>query len=121
MKNIILILILVSMVLVSGCIQKSPIVPILCGSAVSFNESDFELRLSNHIDEVKSLEELEMWLNSQECIRSAKLSRAVIETLPEQREIFIKLKMSSGSISNYAIDVALLENNKFKFVRIHEG
>ena len=106
------------LIFINSCTQK-PIEPILCDSSVPVEESDFELKLSNHIGEVKSLEELEMWLNSQECVKSARLLGRIIETLPAQREISIKLKMVDGSISDEIIDVYLLEDNKFKFSRIH--
>jgi ribosomal protein L16 Arg81 hydroxylase len=87
-------------------------------SVITFDE--IERILPSIIDQVTSIEELDTWLKSQECVQSVKLRDFLIKTNPPQREFVVEFKNSNGSTITRVIKIFVLETGQFRFNRMQE-
>jgi hypothetical protein len=84
------------------------------------NFSEIEKTLPTIVAQVRSLKELETWLDSQKCIQSVRLEDFLIKTNPPQREFIVEFKSNSDSAFTKVIDVFVLNNGRFSLNQLRD-
>jgi hypothetical protein len=89
-------------------------IEIFGGSSMK-DSNEIEKNLPVIVAQVSSLEELDTWLKSQECIQSVRLENFLIKTNPPQREFIVEFKSKNGSTITKAIDIFVLGDERLRF------
>jgi hypothetical protein len=83
-----------------------------------FNE--IEKTLPGIVEQISSLEELDTWLKSQECIQSVTLQDFLIKTNPPQRKFIVEFKSSKGSTLTKVINIFVWGDGRLEFNNLHD-
>jgi len=83
-----------------------------------FNE--IEKTLPVLVEQISSLEELDIWLKSQECIQGVSLQDFLIKTNPPQRKFIVEFKSSNGSTVTKVINIFVLGDGRLQFNNLHD-
>jgi hypothetical protein len=84
------------------------------------NFSEVEKILPVVVEQVSSLEELENWLRSQECIQAVRLEAFLLKTNPPQREFIVEFKSNRDSTITKVIDIFVLGNGRFSLSKLRD-
>ncbi|GEM_PF-638905 len=76
--------------------------------------------LTDIIQRIRSLEELEGWLRSQHCVKSVRTADYLIKTMPPRKELLVAFKMDDGSTITKVIDIILYPNHTLGLAGVHE-
>jgi hypothetical protein len=91
----------------------------MCAEAfLSVDINTFEKDLISVISNAQSLDEIEVWLKSQQCVKSLKLEGYLLKSNPPQRDFVVDFKMQDGSIVSKIVNIYDLGNRKFQFHKI---
>lgn len=80
----------------------------------------FEACIAETVKTSNSLDELELWLQSQRCIGFVRLEEYVIKTFPPRREFTIGVRMEGGTIREKELTIVILEDDQFEFLEMRE-
>lgn len=84
---------------------------------------DFEVlekALSTAIDSARSLDEIEAWLKSQQCVTSVWLANYVLKSNPPQRDFIVAFRLQNGSTLTKIVNIFVLGNGKFRFHELRD-
>ena len=84
---------------------------------------DFEVlekTLSTVIDSAHSLDEIEAWLKSQQCVKSVQLADYLLKSNPPQRDFIVAFSLQDGSTLTKIVNIFDLGNGKFRFHELHD-
>ena len=84
---------------------------------------DFEVlekTLSTAIDSARSLDEIEVWLKSQQCIKSVQLADYLLKSNPPQRDFIVVFSLQDKSTLTKIVNIFDLGNGKFRFHELRD-
>jgi hypothetical protein len=90
------------------------------GSTLASDFSEVEKVLPIVVEQASSLEELDTWLKSQDCIQSVRLEDFLIKTNPPQREFVVEFRNNRNSMITKVIDVFVLTNGRFSLSELRD-
>ena len=93
----------------------------MCDEALS--TVDFEVlekTLATAIDSARSLNEIEAWLKSQQCVKSVQLAGYLLKSNPPQRDFIVKFSMQDGSTVTKIVNIFDLGNQQFQFHNLRD-
>jgi hypothetical protein len=91
----------------------------MCDNSLSIDEIEsLEKILVAVISRAKSLHEIEMWLKSQQGIKSVEVEDYLLKSYPPQRDLIVEFNMKDGSIVTKIVNVYDLGNQNFRFHKI---
>ena len=90
------------------------------GSSLMSDFNEIEKTLPVLVEQISSLEELDIWLKSQECIQGVSLQDFLIKTNPPQRKFIVEFKSSNGSTVTKVINIFVLGDGRLQFNNLHD-
>jgi hypothetical protein len=91
--------------------------------AASLSTADFEAlqkTLAAAIASARSLDEIEAWLKSQQCVKSVQLENYLLKSNPPQRDFTVEFRMENGSTVKKIINIFDLGNQQFRFHKLRD-
>jgi hypothetical protein len=79
-----------------------------------------EKTLATVIDSARSLDEIEAWLKSQQCVKSLQLEGYLLKSNPPQRDFIVELRMQDGSTVKKIVNIFDLGNQQFQFHKLRD-
>lgn len=89
-------------------------------STVDFEALELEKRLATVIASARSLDEIEAWLKSQQCVKSVKLAGYLLKSNPPQRDFIVEFSMRDGSTVTKIVNIFDLGNQQFQFHKLRD-
>lgn len=80
----------------------------------------FEKKTASAIDSVRSLDEIEAWLKSQQGVKSVQLADYLLKSYPPQRDFIVEFSMQDGSTVKKIVNIFDLGNQQFKFNKLRD-
>lgn len=90
------------------------------GSFSTVNFEALEKALATTINNARSLNEIEVWLKSQQCIESVQLADYLLKSNPPQRDFIVKFWMQDGSTIKKIVNIFDLGNQQFQFHKLRD-
>lgn len=93
----------------------------MCGESLS--TVDFEApekTLATVINSAQSLDEIEAWLKSRQCVKSVQLAGYLLKSNPPQRDFIIEFRMEDGSTVKKIVNIFDLGNQQFQFHKLRD-
>ena len=88
----------------------------MCAESFSIVDTNsFEKALISVISSARSLDEIEAWLKSQQCVESVQLADYLLKSNPPQRDFVVEFKMQDGSMIKKIVNIFDLGNQQFRF------
>src|SRR5687767_5770958 len=87
-------------------------------STVDFDA--LEKRLAAVTASARSLDEVEAWLKSQQCVKSVKLADYLLKSNPPQRDFIVEFSMRDGSTVTKIVNIFDLGNQQFQFHKLRD-
>ncbi|CAN1209178.1 hypothetical protein TUMEXPCC7403_03080 [Tumidithrix helvetica PCC 7403] len=88
----------------------------MCTDSLSTNDFEiFKTTLAKAINNAQSLDEIESWLKSQQCVKSVQLAGYLLKSNPPQRDFIVEFSLQDGSIVTKIVNVYELGNQSFQF------
>lgn len=78
----------------------------------------FESTLATVINSARSLDEIEAWLRSQQCIKSLQLADYLLKSNPPQRDFIVEFAIGEDSTVTKIINIFDLGNQQFQFHKL---
>ena len=91
--------------------------------AESRSTVDFEVleeTLATAIDSARSLDEIEAWLKSQQCVKSVQLADYVLKSNPPQRDFIVEFSMQDELTVTKIVNIFDLGNQQFRFHNLRD-
>ena len=79
-----------------------------------------EKTLGAVICKLRSLDQIEEWLKSQQCVKSVQLADYILKSNPPQRDFIVEFLMQDGSTIMKIINVFDLGNQEYRFSRLRD-
>jgi hypothetical protein len=79
-----------------------------------------EKSLAATINNARSLDEIEAWLLSQQCVKSVRLADYLLKSNPPQRDFFVEFRMEDGSTVKKIVNIFDLGNQQFQFHKLRD-
>lgn len=93
----------------------------MCGESLStVNFEALEKTLATVIDNAQSLDEIEVWLQLQQCVKSVQLAGYLLKSNPPQRDFIMEFRMEDGSTVKKIVNIFDLGNQQFQFHELHD-
>jgi hypothetical protein len=89
-------------------------------SSSSIEIEVLEKELAAVIDSAESLREIEVWLRSQQCIKSVKLAEYLLKSNPPQRDLIVECNIRDGSTATKIVNIFELGNGRFRFHELRD-
>ena len=80
----------------------------------------FQETLVAAIASARSLDEIEAWLKSQQCVKSVQLAGYLLKSNPPQRDFIVELKTVDGSTVKKIANIFDLGNQQFQFHKLRD-
>ena len=91
----------------------------MCAESFSTVEINaFEKALTTVIISAQSLDEIEAWLKSQQCVKSVQLASYLLKSNPPQRDFIVEFRMQDGSTVKKIVNIFDLGNQQFRFHKL---
>lgn len=90
------------------------------GSLSTADMDALEESLAAAINRARSLDEIELWLKSQQCVESVKLTDYLLKSNPPQRDLIVSFIMKDGSMVTKIVNVFDLGNQQFQFHELRD-
>jgi len=88
----------------------------MCTDSLSTNDFEiFKTRLAKTINNAQSLDEIELWLKSQQCVKSVQLAGYLLKSNPPQRDFIVEFSLYDGSIVTRIVNIYELGKQSFQF------
>jgi hypothetical protein len=81
---------------------------------------DFKKKIASVVDSANSLEKIDSWLKSQQCIKSVQLADYLLKSNPPQRDFIVEFNMEDGSTVKKIVNIFDLGNHQFKFHELRD-
>ena len=80
----------------------------------------FQETLAAAIASARSLDEIEAWLKSQQCVKSVQLAGYLLKSNPPQRDFIVEFKTADGSTVKKNVNIFDLGNQQFQFHKLRD-
>ncbi len=80
----------------------------------------FQETLATAIASAQSLEEIEAWLRSQQCVKSVLLTDYLLKSNPPQRDLIVEFKLADGSTAKKVVNIFDSGNQQFQFHKLRD-
>ena len=80
----------------------------------------FQETLVAAIASARSLDEIEAWLKSQQCVKSVQLAGYLLKSNPPQRDFIVEFKTVDGSTVKRIVNIFDLGNQQFQFHKLRD-
>ena len=80
----------------------------------------FQETLAAAIASARSLDEIEAWLKSQQCVKSVQLAGYLLKSNPPQRDFIVEFKTADGSTVKKIVNIFDLGNQQFQFHKLRD-
>jgi hypothetical protein len=68
----------------------------------------------------RSIDEIEAWLKSQQCVKSVQLQDYLLKSNPPQRDFIVEFKRADGSTVKTIVNIFDLGNQRFQFHKLRQ-
>jgi hypothetical protein len=93
----------------------------MCAESLSTGDFDaLQKTLAAVIASARSLDEIEAWLTSQQCVKSVQLENYLLKSNPPQRDFTVEFRMENGSTVKKIINIFDLGNQQFRFHKLRD-
>jgi hypothetical protein len=93
----------------------------MCSESLSTVDFEaLEKTLATAIDSARSLDEIETWLKSQQCIKLVQLADYLLKSNPPQRDFIVEFSMQDGSTVTKIVNIFDLGNQQFRFHKLRD-
>ncbi len=93
----------------------------MCAESLSTGDFDaLQKTLAAVIVSARSLDEIEAWLTSQQCVKSVQLENYLLKSNPPQRDFTVEFRMENGSTVKKIINIFDLGNQQFRFHKLRD-
>jgi len=89
-------------------------------SCTTADFQDFKKKIASVVDSANSLEKIDSWLKSQQCIKSVQLADYLLKSNPPQRDFIVEFNMEDGSTVKKIVNIFDLGNHQFKFHELRD-
>ena len=80
----------------------------------------FQETLAAAIARARSLDEIEAWLKSQQCVESVQVAGYLLKSNPPQRDFIVEFKTVNGSTVKKIVNIFDLGNRQFQFHKLRD-
>jgi hypothetical protein len=93
----------------------------MCAESLSIGDFEaLQKTLAAVIASARSLDEIEAWLKSQQCVKSVQLENYLLKSNPPQRDFTVEFTMENGSTVKKIINIFDLGNQQFQFRKLRD-
>jgi retron-type reverse transcriptase len=93
----------------------------MCAESLSSVEFQaLEKTLATTIDNARSLDEIDAWIKSQQCVKSVQLADYLLKSNPPQRDFIVEIRMQDGSTSKKVVNILDLGNQQYQFRKLRD-
>ena len=93
----------------------------MCAESLSIGDFEaLQKTLAAVIASARSLDEIEAWLKSQQCVKSVQLENYLLKSNPPQRDFTVEFRMENGSTVKKIINIFDLGNQQFRFHKLRD-
>jgi hypothetical protein len=80
----------------------------------------FQKTLSAVVASARSLDEIQVWLKSQQRVKSVQLAGYLLKSNPPQRDFIMEFEMADGSAVKKIVNIFDLGNQQFQFHELRD-
>jgi hypothetical protein len=93
----------------------------MCPESLSTADLEaFQETLAAAITSARSLDEIEAWLKSQQCVESVQVAGYLLKSNPPQRDFIVEFKTVNGSTVKKIVNIFDLGNRQFQFHKLRD-